>query len=84
MKSFIEYIRENASANATKAFHTTKGWKGKATQLPDNVEELKKTAEFFKTDTDKKLHEDPMINFRQKVDAMKLVPTRSGSKGDEE
>lgn len=83
MKSFIEYIRENASANATKAFHTTKGWKGKATQLPDNVEELKKTAEFFKSDKSK-LHEDPMIDFRQKVDAMKLVPTRSGSKGDEE
>ena len=83
MKSFIEYIRENASANATKAFHTTKGWKGKATQLPDNDGELKNAAEFFKSDKSK-LHEDPMIDFRQKVDAMKLVPTRSGSKGDEE
>ena len=68
----------------------TPGWKGKASQLDDvsdkDLEDVKKLLNPSPEKNKNKLNEkmDRMISFRKRIDAMRLVPTRSGSKGDEE
>jgi hypothetical protein len=85
---FEKFVIESSPSDATKKFHLTKGWKGKTSQLDDvSDKELEDVKKFFTSDKPKtKLNEknDPMIRFRKRIDALRLVPTRSGSKGDEE
>lgn len=88
--SFFEYMTEMSDNKSAQKRFLTPGWKGKASQLGDvSDDELTKVRELLNPSPEKnkkKLNEkmDRMISFRKRIDAMRLVPTRSGSKGDEE
>jgi hypothetical protein len=89
-ETFLSYIHENMKQKEAQKRFLTPGWKGKASQLGDvsdkDLEDVKKLLNPSPEMNKKKLNEkmDRMISFRKRIDAMRLVPTRSGSKGNEE
>jgi hypothetical protein len=89
-ESLLSYIHESAKIKAAQIEFLKSGHKGKASQLGDvskkDLEDVRRLLNPSPEENKKKLNEkeDRMIAFRKRIDAMRLVPTRSGSKGDEE
>jgi len=82
-KKTIKEIKEDAK----KEFYSGKHTKGPSQLSNVSDTELDKLRKMFTPDEPKKkLNEkmDKLISFRKRIDAMRLVPTRSSSKEDEE
>lgn len=82
MKTFKQFREQNDNADpkAVKAQEIDAARKMMAAKTSD----ARKFYEKKRAAMEKLSEEDPMISYRKNVDAQHLVPTRSGSKGDEE
>lgn len=82
MKTFKQFREQNDNPDpkAVKAQEIDAARKMMAAKTPDARKFYEKKRAAMKNLSE----EDPMISYRKNVDAQHLVPTRSGSKGDEE
>lgn len=82
MKTFKQFREQNDNPDpkAVKAQEVNASREIMKSKTPDARKFYEKKLAAMK----KLSEEDPMISYRKGVDAQHLVPTRSGSKGDEE